>query len=223
MRILVIEDDAETRDYIQANLTQLGHAVEGACDGGAGLAAAAERPFDVIVVDRMLPGVDGLEVVRELRARDGRQPLMMLTALGLVTDRIDGLQGGADDYLVKPFSMPELAARIEALARRVSAFEPTLLSIADLRLDRLARVAKRGDVEIDLQAREFQLLEVLMLESPRVVTRTMLLQRVWQFNFDPGTNLVESHISRLRSKIDRGGDRAVIHTVRGAGYAAFAR
>jgi two-component system OmpR family response regulator len=170
----------------------------------------------------MLPGTDGLDLVVALRERGDRTPALMLTALGSVADRVAGLKGGADDYLVKPFSMDELEARVEALARRTGA-SPAQLTIGDLVLDRLARTVHRGTTRITLMPREFQLLELLMLNSPSVVTRTMLLEHVWHFRFDPGTNLVESHVSRLRSKIDRGGDAQLIHTVRGEGYVALAR
>ncbi len=221
MRVLLIEDDVETQTYVTAGLNVRGHEVEVEATGDGGLARALGGGFDIVVIDRMLPGIDGLTAVRTLRAGGHRIPVLMLTALGLVEDRVEGLEGGADDYLVKPFELPELAARIAALARRGEAETQTRLVLLDLVLDRLARTVSRGGDPVDLQHREFQLLELLLLETPRVVTRSMLLEKIWRFNFDPGTNLVESHISRLRSKIDRGGDRPLIHTVRGEGYAAF--
>lgn len=220
MRILLIEDDDETRDYVSRGLKEAGHAVETARDGKDGLFRAADGAFDVLIVDRMLPGVDGLSAVKSLRAMGARTPILFLTAMGAVSDRIDGLEAGGDDYLVKPFSFAELQARIAALARRapLRAPEQALLRVGDLTLDRLRRVVRRGEREIDLQPREFQLLEFLMLNADRVVTRTMLLEGVWDFHFDPRTNIVETHISRVRAKIDPGGKAPLIHTVRGAGY-----
>lgn len=222
MRLLLIEDDEDTAAAIVDALTASGHVVDCVIDGRSGLQRAIDGPYDVVIADRMLPGMDGLAVITEMRLRRLTVPTLLLTALGSVADRVAGLQGGADDYLVKPFSMAELEARVAALARRVTANTPTLLILADLQLDRLAREVRRGGQIIDLQPREFQLLELLMLSSPAVVTRTMLLERVWRFHFDPGTNLVESHVSRLRAKIDRGGDAPLIITVRGEGYAARA-
>jgi two-component system OmpR family response regulator len=221
MRLLLIEDDARTAAFITDGLGQRGHDVVVAVDLDAGRVHAATGEFDIIIADRMLPGGDGLSLVADLRAAGQLCPVLMLTALGSVEDRVLGLEGGADDYLVKPFSMVELAARVAALGRRPAlAAEPsTLLTVDSLVLDRLARTVRRGDTTIDLQPREFQLLELLMVERPRVLTRTMLLERVWHFHFDPGTNIVESHVSRLRAKIDRGGDRPLIATIRGEGYA----
>lgn len=218
MHLLLIEDDRETAALIVAGLEARGHGVHVAYDGAGARAAARERQFDLIITDRMLPDADGVELIEALRTAGQRAPALMLTALGAEEDRVSGLEGGADDYLVKPFSMAELAARVAVLGRR-SAAGPTLISTADLHLDRLERSVRRGETPIELQPREFQLLEYLMLESPRVITRTMLLERVWHFHFDPGTNIVESHVSRLRTKIDRGGDAPLIHTVRGEGYA----
>jgi two-component system OmpR family response regulator len=172
-----------------------------------------------MIVDRMLPGLDGLSVVRATRAAGVATPVLMLTAMSAIEDRVTGLEGGADDYLIKPFSFAELNARVNALGRRQPLQEEdTILTVGDLILDRLRRAVKRGDDVIDLQPREFRLLEELMLNAGKVVTRTMLLERVWDFHFDPGTNIVETHISRIRGKIDRGGDAPLIHTVRGAGY-----
>lgn len=222
MRLLLIEDDSDTAAAIAEALTAEGHELDVAIDGITGLRRAIDGGYDIVIADRMLPGMDGLAVVTEMRARGLTVPTLLLTALGSVGDRVAGLQGGADDYLVKPFSMAELEARVAALGRRVTASTPTVLVLADLQLDRLAREVRRGGQVIDLQPREFQLLELLMLSSPAVVTRTMLLERVWRFRFDPGTNLVESHVSRLRAKIDRGGDAPLIVTIRGEGYAARA-
>lgn len=222
MRLLLIEDDAETADFVAQGLARRGHTIEVEMDGGSGLDRARAGGFDVLVLDRLLPTRDGLSIIRDLRAAGIDHPTLMLTALGSVEDRVAGLEGGADDYLVKPFALPELFARVEALGRRRGQAPGASLHLADLTLDRLAREVRRGEAKIDLQPREFQLLETLMLQSPNVVTRAMLLEQVWRFRFDPGTNLVESHVSRLRAKIDRGGDQALIHTVKGQGYAAFA-
>ena len=222
MRLLLIEDDEDTAAAIVDALTTCNHVVDVATEGTNGLRRAIGGDYDVVIADRMLPGMDGLAVVTTMRAQGLMVPTLLLTAMGSVGDRVAGLQGGADDYLVKPFSMAELEARVTALGRRVNATTPTLLVLADLQLDRLAREVRRGDNVIDLQPREFQLLELLMLSSPAVVTRMMLLERVWRFHFDPGTNLVESHVSRLRTKIDRGGDAPLIITIRGEGYAARA-
>ena len=221
MRLLLIEDDDRTAAFIAAGLGERGHDLTIARDAAAGAAQADAGNFDMIIADRMLPGGDGLALVTQLRAAGLRCPVLMLTALGSVEDRVAGLEGGADDYLVKPFSIAELAARVAALARRPAlSTEPAMvLAVDTLVLDRLARTVHRGGTLIDLQPREFQLLEMLLLERPRVLTRSMLLERVWHFRFDPGTNIVESHVSRLRAKIDRGGDRALIATVRGEGYA----
>lgn len=222
MRLMLIEDDEDTAAAIVDALMACGHAVDCAIDGTTGLRQAIGGAYDVVIADRMLPGMDGLAVVAAMRAQGLTVPTLLLTAMGSVGDRVAGLHGGADDYLVKPFSMAELEARVTALGRRVTASTPTLLVLADLQLDRLAREVRRGGDLIDLQPREFQLLELLMLSSPAVVTRTMLLERIWRFHFDPGTNLVESHVSRLRTKIDRGGDAPLIITIRGEGYAARA-
>jgi two-component system OmpR family response regulator len=221
VRLLLIEDDRETAEAVITALNAAGHAVEHVADGAEGLGRMVASAFDVAIVDRMLPGMDGLTVVGAMRVRGIRVPVLMLTALGSVSDRVAGLQGGADDYLVKPFSMAELKARVEALGRRI--VPDSTLVLEDLVLDRLERTARRGDRRIDLMPREFQLLELLMINSPAVVTRSMLLEKVWNFRFDPGTNLVESHISRLRGKVDRGSDAPLIHTVRLEGYAARAR
>ncbi|MCW1432250.1 response regulator transcription factor [Novosphingobium sp. JCM 18896] len=220
MRLLLVEDDGHTAGEVLRGMRERGHSVEHAEDVERAGALLETRPFDVIIVDRMLPDGDGLILIKRLRARENGTPALALTAMGRIADRVEGLKAGADDYLVKPFSLDELEARVEALARRVSAVR---LVIGDLVLDRLTRTVHRGSTRIALMPREFQLLELLMASSPAVVTRTMLLERVWEFHFDPGTNLVEAHVSRLRSKIDRGGDPPLIHTVRGEGYVALAR
>lgn len=219
MRILLIEDDPETAAYILKGLRAEGHVVDLAPTGADGLHLAFEAPADLLIVDRMVPGVDGLTIVRALRSSGSRTPVLFLTALGAVADRVEGLDAGGDDYLVKPFAFSELKARINALLRRPPmSNEETRLSVGDLVLDRLKRRVMRGGIEIELQAREFQLLDYLMAHAGEIVTRTMLLEGVWDFKFDPGTNIVETHISRLRAKIDRGGDPPLIRTVRGAGY-----
>ena len=219
MRILVIEDDHETLAYIAKGLEEAGHAVDRSADGNDGLFMALEEEYDAIVVDRMLPGLDGLSVVQSMRAADRRTPVLILSALGEVDDRVEGLQKGGDDYLTKPFAFSELLARLEALVRRGDA-EPvaTTLSVADLEMDLLARTVRRGGQLLELQPREFRLLECLMRHSGQVVTRTMLLEKVWDYHFDPQTNVIDVHISRLRRKIDRPFDVDLLHTVRGAGY-----
>jgi two-component system, OmpR family, response regulator len=220
MKVLVIEDDAATNAYIVNGLRELGHVVDATSDGREGLAlAAATEIYDAMVVDRMLPGVDGLGLVKRIRAAGVKTPVLFLTALDGIDDRVAGLEAGGDDYLVKPFAFAELAARLAALARRPPLSEiQTALRVADLEMNLLERTAARGGARLDLQPREFQLLEYLMRNAGRVVTRTMLLERVWEFHFDPRTNIVETHISRLRAKLDRGRAVALIHTVRGSGY-----
>jgi two-component system OmpR family response regulator len=219
MKLLVVEDDKEAGGYVKRALSQAGHSVDHVVDGRDGLLLAAAEPYDVIVLDRMLPRMDGLGIVRTIRASGVKTPVLLLTALGGIDDRVEGLDAGADDYLVKPFAIAELMARVNALARRPPPQDaPTALQVADLRLDRLQRTVTRGGARIELQPREFQLLEYLMRHAGRVVTRTMLLESVWDYHFDPKTNIVETHMSRLRSKIDRGRPHELIHTVRGAGY-----
>jgi two-component system OmpR family response regulator len=218
MRILLIEDDPETAEYVRQGLHEEGHALEVVMDGRSGLFRAAGEDWDLLVVDRMLPGPDGLALVRTLRAGGIQTPVLFLTTMGGIDDRVTGLNAGGDDYLVKPFAFAELAARINALGRRpVRPPTETVLRVADLELDLLARTVHRAGRKISLQPREFRLLEYLMQHAGQVVTRTMLLEQVWEFHFDPRTNIVESHISRLRGKIDAGGGE-LIHTVRGAGY-----
>lgn len=219
MRILVIEDDRATGEHIRQGLQQEGHVVDLFRDGREGLIAAQAASYDVLVVDRMLPGLDGLSLMRTLRAAQNRTPAIFLTAIGGVDDRIEGLDAGGDDYLVKPFAFGELSARINALARRPQLREAeTVLSAGDLRMDLIARKVTRAGREIDLLPREFALLECLLRRKGRVQTRTMLLESVWDLNFDPQTNVVESHISRLRAKVDKPFGQELIHTVRGAGY-----
>jgi two-component system, OmpR family, response regulator len=219
MQILLIEDDTETAAHIAKGLRADGHELSVRGNGTDGLRAAAATRPDVVIVDRMLPGLDGIGVVKALRAAGSQAPVLFLTALNAVADRVEGLEAGADDYLAKPFSFAELRARIHALARRLPlAEEPVELEVGDLRLDRFRRKVARGGTSIDLQPREYQLLEYLMGHAGAVVTRTMLLEAIWNIHFDPGTNIVETHMCRLRAKIDRGCDRSLIKTIRGAGY-----
>jgi two-component system OmpR family response regulator len=219
MRILIIEDDAETADFVTAGLRESGHNTSVARDGRDGLFQATGQDWDLLLVDRMLPGLDGLALVRTLRAGGIETPVLFLTTLGGIDDRVSGLNAGADDYLVKPFAFSELAARVAALGRRPrKTAAETALRVADLEMDLLARTVHRAGQAIDLQPREFRLLETLMRHAGQVVTRTMLLEQVWDLHFDPHTNVVESHISRLRGKVDKGQQAPLIHTVRGAGY-----
>ena len=219
MRILVIEDDATTADYIASGLREEGHAVDLVTDGRDALMQATGDGYDVMIVDRMLPGLDGLSVVKAIRATRNTTPVLFLTSLGGVDDRIEGLNAGGDDYLVKPFAFGELSARVAALARRPQMKETvTELAAGDLKMDLLARRVTRAGREIDLLPREFALLEQLLRRKGRVLTRTMLLESVWDIRFDPQTNVVETHISRLRAKVDKPFDQELIKTVRGAGY-----
>jgi two-component system, OmpR family, response regulator len=219
MRLLVIEDDPATRAYLVKGLRELGHVVDAAVNGREGLLQATVSGYDVLVVDRMLPGLEGLGVVSTLRAAGVKTPALFLTALGGIDDRVAGLEAGGDDYLVKPFAFAELVARVNALARRPPLAETqTVLRVADLEMNLLERTATRAGARLELQPREFRLLEYLVKNAGRVVTRTMLLENVWEFHFDPRTNIVETHISRLRAKVDRGHEVALIQTVRGAGY-----
>jgi len=219
MRVLIIEDDVDTASYISKGLTEEGHAVDHFADGRDGLLQATAEDYDVIIVDRMLPGLDGLNLVRTLRGVGKQMPVLFLTSLGGVDDRVNGLEAGGDDYVTKPFAFSELLARLHALARRPPLKgEETVLRVADLEMDLVRRTVRRAGQSIDLQPREFRLLEFLMRNQGRIVTRTMLLERVWDFHFDPKTSVVETHISRLRAKIDRPFANDLIHTTRGAGY-----
>lgn len=219
MKILLIEDDPETADYVMQGLREEGHLMVVSTDGRDGLFRAAGEEWDLLIVDRMLPGLDGLAVVRTLRGGGITTPVLFLTTLGGIDDRVTGLNAGGDDYLVKPFAFAELVARVHAIGRRPRRTAPeTSLKVADLEVDLLARAVLRAGQEIELQPREFRLLEYLMRHAGQVVTRTMLLENVWDFHFDPHTNVVESHISRLRAKVDKGHAIELIHTVRGAGY-----
>jgi two-component system OmpR family response regulator len=219
MRVLVVEDDAKAAAYLANALRESGHACELACDGEAGLEAARGGGFDVLIVDRMLPRRDGLSLVNALRQEGDRTPVLILSALGAVDDRVTGLRAGGDDYLTKPYAFSELLARIEALARRASPEEASpKYAVGNLVLDRLAHKVTRGGEVIVLQPREYRLLEYLMKHAGQVVTRTMLLEHVWDYHFDPQTNVIDVHISRLRAKIDKNHDRPLLHTVRGAGY-----
>jgi two-component system OmpR family response regulator len=225
MRVLVVEDDQQTARYVRDSLNGSGCEVDLAADGEAGLELARSELFDVLIVDRMLPKLDGLTLVSALRTGNVLTPVLFLTAMGAIADRVDGLEGGGDDYLVKPFSLAELNARVGALARRptIRAREATTLRVGALMLDRLQRAAWRDDREIELLPLQYRLLEFLMLNEGRIVTRSMLLQSVWGFSFDPRTNIVETHISHLRGKIDTGGAPSLIATIRGAGYVIRAR
>ena len=220
MRVLVVEDDRDVAAYLVKGLKEHGYTVNHAEDGKNGLFLATSENYDVMVIDRMLPELDGLAIVRSVRAAGKATPMLILSALGEVDDRVEGLRAGGDDYLTKPFAFSELLARLEALVRRTTALvtPETELEVGDLELDLLSRVAKRGDQVIELQPREFRLLEYLMRHAGQVVTRTMLLEHVWDYHFDPQTNVIDVHISRLRSKIDKGYGKPLLHTVRGAGY-----
>lgn len=220
MRVLVVEDDKDVAHYIVKGLNEAGHTTDHASEGKQGLFLATTEHYDVMILDRMLPNVDGTTIINTMRACDIQIPVLFLSAKNKVEDRVTGLRSGADDYLTKPFAFEELLARIELLALRKQpiALQSTTLESADLRVDLLARTVKRGDDNIELQAREFRLLEYLLRNKGRVVTRTMLLENVWDYNFDPQTNLIDVHISRLRQKIDKDFSTPLIETVRGAGY-----
>jgi len=219
LKILLVEDDGENADYVANGLREEGHLVALVASGADGLICAMGNGFDLLIVDRMIPGLDGLSLVRSLRAAGRHTPVLFLTALGGVEDRVCGLNAGGDDYLVKPFAFSELAARVSALGRRPrTTAADTKLHVFDLELDRLSRRVRRRGELIELQPREFRLLEYLMRHAGQVVTRTMLLEHVWDIHFDPRTNIVETHISRLRTKVDKGFGTELIHTVRGAGY-----
>ena len=223
MKILVVEDDADTLAYVARGLGQLGHTVDKVESGGEGLHMATNSPYDVIVLDRMLPEVDGVTILKNIRVAGVKTPVLFLTALDGVNERVAGLDAGADDYLVKPFAFSELAARVHALGRRpvLAKVEPVLM-VGDLEMDLRRRQVKRAGRVVELQPQEFKLLEYMMRNAGDVVTRTMLLEHVWDFHFDPKTKIIETHMSRLRSKIDRDSDTPLIHTVRGAGYSIHA-
>ncbi len=219
MRVLVIEDDSSVLDYIGKGLRESGFVVDQSSDGKDGLYKASAGAYDALVVDRMLPGIDGLTIVRTLRAAENHTPALILSALGEVDDRVKGLRAGGDDYLVKPFAFAELLARIEALLRRKESAGPvTRLRVADLEMDLLSHKVSRAGKTLNLQPREFRLLEYLMKHAGQVVTRTMLLENVWDYHFDPQTNVIDVHISRLRQKLDKEFERPLLKTVRGAGY-----
>jgi len=219
MKLLIVEDDRETASYLAKGLGESGYTVDQANDGRDGLFLATSAGYDAIILDRMLPGMDGLALLGALRGAQIRTPALILSALGSVDDRVKGLRSGGDDYLVKPFAFSELLARIEALLRRGGDMRSlTRLRVADLELDLLSRSVRRSDKAIDLLPREFQLLEYLMRNAGHVVTRTMLLENVWDYHFDPQTNVIDVHVSRLRQKIDKGFDKPLLHTVRGSGY-----
>ncbi len=223
MHILLVEDDSSTAEYAAKGLTQAGHVVDVLEDGKEALVQCLQTQYDVLVVDRMMPGMDGLSLVKAVRASGVKAPVLFLTAMSGVDDRVEGLEAGGDDYLTKPFAFSELLARVNALGRRpVESKETTSLQVADLHIDLLKRTVKRGDTSIELQPREFVLLEVLMRNEGRVVSRTMLLEQVWDFHFDPKTSVVETHISRLRTKIDKPFDVSLLHTIRNIGYSIHA-
>lgn len=221
LNILLIEDENETASYVAKGLRQAGHTVERVASGSEGLSQAKRQSHDLVIVDRMLPDLDGLSLTRQLRESGVQMPVLFLTALGGVSDRVDGLEAGGDDYLVKPFALSELIARVNALTRRtirVGADVQTRLHAGDLEMDLIGRTVSRAGASIDLQPQEFKLLEYLVRHAGRIVTRSMLLENVWELGFDPQTNIVESHMSRLRAKLDRNSPSPLIETVRGAGY-----
>ena len=219
MRLLIIEDDRDAAEYLAKAFREVGHVADLAGDGEEGLAMAQASAYDVLIVDRMLPKREGLSVIAALRTEGNETPVLILSALGQVDDRVKGLRAGGDDYLAKPYAFSELLARVEVLSRRRGGrSEETVYKVADLELDRLSHRVSRGGEEIVLQPREFRLLEYLMKHAGQVVTRTMLLENVWDYHFDPQTNVIDVHISRLRAKIDKGFAQPLLHTVRGAGY-----
>ena len=220
MRILIIEDDRDAAAYLAKAFREAGHSVDHAADGVGGYDLAQEGGYDVAIVDRLLPKMDGLALIGALRAQKIETPVLILSALGQVDDRVKGLRAGGDDYLAKPYAFSELLARVEALARRrpKGAPEETVYRLGDLALDRLSHKVTRAGEEIALQPREYRLLEYLMQNAGKVVTRTMLLEHVWDYHFDPQTNVIDVHVSRLRAKIDRDFEAPMLHTVRGAGY-----
>ncbi|HEY5107708.1 MAG TPA: response regulator transcription factor [Caulobacteraceae bacterium] len=219
MRVLIVEDDLEASGAMAKGLAEAGHETRTAADGEAGVVAAMAERFDVMIVDRMMPRLDGVAMIEMLRRQGDQTPVLFLSALGEITDRVAGLNAGGDDYLVKPYAFAELIARVEALARRrETGSVQTVLRVGDLEMDLIGRKVHRAGQEIDLQPREFQLLEYLMRNAGQSVTRTMLLEKVWEYHFDPQTNVIDVHISRLRSKIDKGFDKPMLQTVRGSGY-----
>lgn len=219
MRLLLIEDDQVIADFIQKGMKEAGFAIDHMPDGQMGLSAALNQTYDVAIIDLMLPKLDGLSIIDRLREKKINLPIIILSAKRTVDDRIDGLQHGSDDYLTKPFSFSELLARVEALLRRAhNTVEPTSINIKDLSLDLLARTVVRANKKIDLQPKEFALLEYLLRNAGHIVSKTMIMERVWNYDFDPGTNVVEARISKLREKVDKGFDTPLIHTVRGLGY-----
>jgi two-component system OmpR family response regulator len=219
MKVLIVEDDTEAASYLSRGLAEAGHSTDTAEDGETGLEMAMSNGYDVLIVDRMLPKRDGLSLITSLRGKDRQTPILVLSALSQVDDRVKGLRAGGDDYLTKPYAFTELLARVEALARRKQSAElETVYRVGDLELDRLSHTVTRAGKPVVLQPREFRLLEYLMRHAGQVVTRTMLLENVWDYHFDPQTNVIDVHISRLRGKIDKAFDRPLLHTVRGAGY-----
>lgn len=220
MRILLIEDEQEVADYVCRGLRECGHVAEHSDDGRKGLFLATTETYDLLIIDRMLPGLDGLTIVKTLRGAGNTVPIIILSALSEVDDRVQGLKAGSDDYLVKPFAFTELLARVEAMSRRTHGEGETVtrLQADDLEMDLLNRTVRRGGSRINLQAREFSLLEYLLRHRGQIVTRAMLLENVWQYHFDPQTNVIDVHISRLRRKIDQGFDKPLVKTIRGAGY-----
>ena len=220
MRILIVEDDSEAVQFLAKAFREAGHVADTSGDGLDGYEMARDGAYDVLIIDRMLPKMDGLSLIGGLRAQKVTTPMLILSALGQVDDRVKGLRAGSDDYLPKPYSFSELLARVEILARRkpLDASEPTVYRVGSLELDRLAHKVSRGGKDVPVQPREFRLLEYLMRNAGQVVTRTMLLEHVWDYHFDPQTNVIDVHISRLRAKIDKGAEAPLLHTVRGAGY-----
>jgi two-component system OmpR family response regulator len=218
VKILLVEDDKHTADYIAKGLREHGHVIDCADNGRDGLYLATGERYDVMVIDRNLPKMDGLSLVKAARTSGTTAPVLFLTTMGGVDDRVEGLEAGADDYLVKPFAFAELLARVSALARRPPIAATTTLKVGDLEVDLLSRNVTRAGKRIELLAQELKILEYLLRHAGEIVTRTMLLEKVWDFHFDPKTNIVETHISRLRAKIDKGFDKPLLHTVRGAGY-----
>ena len=219
MRLLIVEDDARVAGFVAKGLRQAGYAVDHAANGEDGLHLASTEPYDVVIVDIMLPKLDGITLIERLRGKKIATPVLILSARDSVDDRVKGLQAGGDDYLVKPFAFAELLARIQALLRRANAIvEPTQLKVGTLVMDLVKRKVTRQNVEIELQVKEFALLEYLMRSAGRIVSKTMIMEHVWDYNFDPQTNVVEARVCRLRDKVDRSYDKKLIHTIRGAGY-----